>query len=85
MSNSSNSSGSFARDETHNSIKDSYYEADMRLIADSLNNLIKNICHLNFANIKDSLIKLKDHKKYNMKFKEILKQNYRIYLENERY
>jgi len=57
----------------------------MRLIADSLNNLIKNICHLNFANIKDSLIKLKDHKKYNMKFKEILKQNYRIYLENERY
>lgn len=53
ISNSSNSSGSFARDNVHNSIKDSYHEADMRLISDTVNELIKKICDLNFDNLKE--------------------------------
>lgn len=53
MSNSSNSSGSYARDTTHNSIKDSYHEADMRLISETITELIKKICDLNFTNLTE--------------------------------
>ncbi|RBQ28403.1 phage portal protein family protein [Aliarcobacter vitoriensis] len=53
ISSSSNTSGSFARDNVHNSIKDSYHEADMKLVSDTINELIKKICDLNFNNIKE--------------------------------
>lgn len=53
MSNASNSSGSYARDTTHNSIKDSYHEADMRLISETISEMIKKICDLNFNDLKE--------------------------------
>ncbi len=51
MSSGSSSSGSYARDTTHNSIKDSYHEADMRLISQTITDLFKKICDLNFNNV----------------------------------
>lgn len=53
MSNSSNSQGSYARDATHNSIKDSYHEADMRLVSETVSEMIKKICDLNFNDLKE--------------------------------
>ncbi len=53
MSNSANSSGSYARDATHNSIKDSYHEADMRLVSETVTEMIKKICDLNFNDLKE--------------------------------
>ncbi len=53
MSNSANSSGSYARDATHNSIKDSYHEADMRLVSETVTERIKKRCDLNCNDLKE--------------------------------
>ncbi|WP_419768572.1 phage portal protein family protein [Arcobacter sp.] len=53
MSSSDSSSGSYARDKTHNDIKESYHKADMALISETVNDLIKKICDLNFSDLKE--------------------------------
>ena len=52
MSSSDSSSGSYARDKTHNEIKEAYHKADMNLISETVNDLIKKICDLNFSDLK---------------------------------
>jgi len=53
MSSSDSSSGSYARDKTHNEIKEAYHKADMNLISETVNDLIKKICNLNFSDLKE--------------------------------
>lgn len=53
MSSADSSSGSYARDNVHNEVKQAYHKADMALIAETINDLIKKACDLNFTNIKE--------------------------------
>lgn len=53
VSSSDSSSGSYARDKTHNDVKKAFHKADLQLISETINDLIKRVMDLNFNNVKE--------------------------------
>ena len=53
VSSSDSNSGSYARDKTHNDVKKAFHKADMQLISETINDLIKRILDLNFNDVKE--------------------------------